>query len=151
LKTNSRVLFLKSKPIWILPITIGSLSGGPAEFRVPVQLDQIPDHLVQAVLEDRADVGVVVGDQDGPRERVHTRDNAPMPLEVTYERDVFRTSDEIKRLMDSLRRFPHGTCTVLHANPYLHAALVDDNRSRQSNLFAGVDVNQHPLGRDQAR
>jgi hypothetical protein len=60
------------------------------------------------------------------RERVHTRDNVPMPLEVTYERDVFRTPDEIKRLLDSLRRFPHGTCTVLHANPYLHAALVDD-------------------------
>ena len=32
------------------PIAIGTLDGTPAEQRIPVRLDQLPDHLIQAVL-----------------------------------------------------------------------------------------------------
>ncbi|HUK34936.1 MAG TPA: hypothetical protein VLV86_13525 [Vicinamibacterales bacterium] len=48
------------------------------------------------------------------------------PLEIAYEKAVFKSPDDLKRLLESLRRFPNGTCTVLHGNPYLHVTLVDD-------------------------
>jgi hypothetical protein len=60
------------------------------------------------------------------RDRVSAPDHASMPLEITYEKPVLRTPDDIKRLLDGLRRFPSGTCTVLHGNPYLHVSIVDN-------------------------
>ena len=60
------------------------------------------------------------------RDRLSTPDHAPRPLQITYERDVFKTSNETKRLVDGMHRFKHGTCTVLHANPYVHLSIVDN-------------------------
>lgn len=68
------------------------------------------------------------------RDRVSAPHHNLMPLEVTYDRAVLEQPDDLKRLLDGLMRFPHGTCTVLHANPYLHVALVD-NRD-----FSAADV-----------
>ncbi len=34
----------------VTAVTLGSVQGGPAEFRIPVRLAQVPAHLVQAVL-----------------------------------------------------------------------------------------------------
>jgi len=28
--------------------------------------------------------------------------------------------------VEALGRFPHGTCTILHANPYVHLSVVDN-------------------------
>jgi len=68
------------------------------------------------------------------RERVGTPAHEPKPLEVVYEAPLLRRPEDLKRLRDGLTRFPHGSCTVLHANPYFHAALVD-NRD-----FSAVDI-----------
>ncbi len=48
------------------------------------------------------------------------------PIEIAYDKPLLTSSTDLKRLLESLRRFPQGTCTVLHANPYLHATVVDD-------------------------
>jgi hypothetical protein len=83
--------------------------------------------LVEAVVAQRlASLTVQRTRMFSNRERSETPNNAARPLELTYERDVFRTPDDIKRLLEGLRRFPNGSCTVLHGNPYLHAALVDN-------------------------
>ncbi|MGE3844945.1 MAG: hypothetical protein AB7I50_25555 [Vicinamibacterales bacterium] len=60
------------------------------------------------------------------RDRVSAPNHASMPLEITYEKPVLRTPDEIKRLLEGLKRFPAATCTVLHGNPYLHVSMVDN-------------------------
>jgi hypothetical protein len=60
------------------------------------------------------------------RERSPQATDGLRPLEISYDRPVLTSSPELKRLLDVLRKYPHGTCTVLHANPYLHVTLVDD-------------------------
>ena len=68
------------------------------------------------------------------RERVGTPAHKPKPLEVVYEGPLLRKPEDLKRLREGLTRYPHGSCTLLHANPYFHAALVD------SRDFSAVDV-----------
>jgi|GEM_PF-1321688 len=60
------------------------------------------------------------------RERTADRDHQIHPLQLTYDRPLLESTAHVRRLADVLRRFPHGTCTVLHGNPYLHVTLVDD-------------------------
>lgn len=60
------------------------------------------------------------------RDRISTQDHSPRPVQISYESEVFKSSTETRRLVDSLRKFSHGTCTVLHANPYIHLSLVDN-------------------------
>jgi hypothetical protein len=60
------------------------------------------------------------------RDRVSTADHTPRPVQISYESEIFKSSKETKRLVESLRRFRHGTCTMLHANPYIHLSLVDN-------------------------
>lgn len=60
------------------------------------------------------------------RERSSQSTDGLHPLEIRYDKPLLTSSPDLKRLLDVLRRFPHGTCTVLHANPYLHVTLVDD-------------------------
>jgi hypothetical protein len=60
------------------------------------------------------------------RDRASAPRHSVRPLEIAYDRPLFKSPDDLKRLLESLRRFPHGTCTVLHGNPYLRATLVDD-------------------------
>jgi hypothetical protein len=60
------------------------------------------------------------------RDRVTVPLHAVKPLEIAYDRPVLKTTEDARRLLESLKRLPRGTCTVLHANPYLHVSLVDD-------------------------
>lgn len=60
------------------------------------------------------------------RDRLTTAKHAPKPLQINYERTVFRSRDELKRFTEIMKKFRHGTCTVLHANPYVHLSLVDN-------------------------
>lgn len=60
------------------------------------------------------------------RDRVSTADHTPRPVQISYESEIFKSPKETKRLVESLRRFRHGTCTMLHANPYIHLSLVDN-------------------------
>jgi hypothetical protein len=60
------------------------------------------------------------------RDRLTTPSHAPKPLYINYEIAVFRSQDELKRFIAVMKGFRRGTCTVLHANPYVHLSLVDN-------------------------
>jgi len=60
------------------------------------------------------------------RERSSTRDHAPRPLSISYELDIFKSSDQTRKLVEAMQRLKHGTCTVLHSNPYMHLSVVDN-------------------------
>jgi len=60
------------------------------------------------------------------RDRLRTPHHAPRPMQISYDSEVFRSSGQAQKLVDALRRFKHGTCTVLHANPYVHLSIVDN-------------------------
>jgi hypothetical protein len=60
------------------------------------------------------------------RERFSTRDHAPRPLSIGYEHDIFKSSDQTRKLVEAMQRLKHGTCTVLHSNPYVHLSVVDN-------------------------
>lgn len=60
------------------------------------------------------------------RDRAHSAGHAPRPLQIRYDVDVFKSSDQARRFVEALSRFKHGTCTVLHANPYVHLSIVDN-------------------------
>jgi hypothetical protein len=60
------------------------------------------------------------------RDRLSTRNHEPSPVQIEYDVDIFKTSEQARRLVEAMRRFKHGTCTVLHANPYIHLSLVDN-------------------------
>ena len=68
------------------------------------------------------------------RERTRTPQHVPLPIRLEYEAEVFKEPAQAGRFIEALRRFKHGTCTVLHGNPYVHAALVD------SRDFSTADV-----------
>jgi hypothetical protein len=91
-------------------------------FRCNGQFDLFERVLVEELLRFSAERVKFFSERD----RVSTADHTPRPVQITYESEVFRSSKETKRLVESLRRFSHGTCTVLHANPYLHLSLVDN-------------------------
>jgi hypothetical protein len=60
------------------------------------------------------------------RDRQSNSDHRPRPLLISYDRDVFPSPSQTRKLVEVLRRFPHSTSTVLHGNPYLHVAVVDN-------------------------
>lgn len=51
---------------------------------------------------------------------------SPKPLKIEYDGEVFSSPSQIKKLLDVLKRFKHGSCSVLHANPYLHVSMMDN-------------------------
>lgn len=69
------------------------------------------------------------------RDRLSTSDHAPVPLEIQYPLDVFRSSDQAKRLIAAMQKFKRGTCTVLHANPYVHLTIVDNRDFSSADLW----------------
>jgi hypothetical protein len=48
------------------------------------------------------------------------------PLKIKYEFDIFSSAEQIRKLLNALKHLDHANCSVLHANPYLHVALVDN-------------------------
>jgi hypothetical protein len=67
----------------------------------------------------------------GNRDRRATSFEGPRPIKIQYDSNIFSTAEQTKKLLDAMKRFKHGTCSVLHANPYLHVSVVDnyDNSS----------------------
>lgn len=59
------------------------------------------------------------------RSRSSTLGHAPRPVKLEYQSAPFRSPENAGRLVEALRRFRHGNCTVLHGNPYVHVAIVD--------------------------
>lgn len=60
------------------------------------------------------------------RDRRATPASEPRPLKIRYGTDVFANREQILRFVEVMRRFKHGTCSVLHGNPYVHVSLVDN-------------------------
>lgn len=60
------------------------------------------------------------------RDRASTPNHSPRPMQVIYDTEVFRSAEQTKKLVEAMQRFKHGTCTVLHANPYVHLSVVDN-------------------------
>jgi hypothetical protein len=78
----------------------------------------------------------------GNRDRLATSFNGPRPIKIRYDFDIFKSADQTRKLLETMKRFKHGTCSVLHANPYLHVSLVDnyDNSSADVWVLAKSEV-----------
>lgn len=50
----------------------------------------------------------------------------PKPVKIEYDSEVFANVRQIGKLLETLRRFKHGSCSVLHGNPYLHVSMLDN-------------------------
>lgn len=59
------------------------------------------------------------------RARRETPNNDPRPIVIEYPEPVFRDKSQNKRLVHSLNRLPKANVSVIHANPYFHASVVD--------------------------
>lgn len=59
------------------------------------------------------------------RARQETTDNAPRPIVIEYAEPLFRDKTQHKRLAQCLNRLPRANASIIHANPYFHASVVD--------------------------
>jgi hypothetical protein len=60
------------------------------------------------------------------RER-HARASEQLkPIKIKYDRDIFSAREQVHRLLEVMKRFKHGSCSVLHGNPYIHVSIVDN-------------------------
>ena len=69
------------------------------------------------------------------RDRHNSRQHAAAPLWIQYPGDVFQSRDQAKRLIAAMQKFKHGTCTVLHGNPYVHLTMVDNKDFSSADLW----------------
>ena len=78
----------------------------------------------------------------GNRDRLATSFEGPRPIKIRYDFDIFKNADQTRKLLLTMKSFKHGTCSVLHANPYLHVSLVDnyDNSSADVWVLAKSEV-----------
>jgi hypothetical protein len=60
------------------------------------------------------------------RTRTETTNFLPKPVKIEYPTDVFSNVQQIGKLLEALKRFKHGSCSVLHGNPYLHVSMLDN-------------------------
>jgi hypothetical protein len=59
------------------------------------------------------------------RARRETPNNDPRPIVIEYPEPVFRDKSQNRRLAHSLNRLSKANVSVIHANPYFHASVVD--------------------------
>jgi hypothetical protein len=69
------------------------------------------------------------------RDRQRTTNHAPAPLQIAFSTDVFRSKEQGKRFISIMQKFKSGSCTVLHANPYIHIALVDNRDLTSADIW----------------
>jgi hypothetical protein len=60
------------------------------------------------------------------RTRTEKTDFIPRPVKIQYDSEVFSNVQQIGKLLEALKRFKHGSCSVLHGNPYLHVSMLDN-------------------------
>lgn len=60
------------------------------------------------------------------RTRTERTNFIPKPVKIEYPTDVFSSVQQIGKLLETLKRFKHGSCSVLHGNPYLHVSMLDN-------------------------
>jgi hypothetical protein len=59
------------------------------------------------------------------RARQETPNNEPRPIVIEYAEAIFRDKSQNRRLVHSLNRLSKANVSVIHANPYFHASVVD--------------------------
>lgn len=59
------------------------------------------------------------------RARSETPESAPRPIIIQYADPIFEDKAKHQKLSQSLKRFKRASVSVLHANPYFRATLVD--------------------------
>jgi hypothetical protein len=69
------------------------------------------------------------------RDRQTSRAHSAVPLQIQYPIDIFKSRDQSKRLITAMQKFTHGTCTVLHGNPYVHVTMVDNKDFSSADLW----------------
>jgi hypothetical protein len=69
------------------------------------------------------------------RDRLNTVGHAPVPLQIEYPIDIFKSSEQAQKLIAAMQKFRHGTCTILHANPYVHLTMVDNKDFSSADLW----------------
>jgi len=69
------------------------------------------------------------------RDRQTSKAHAAVPLQIEYPQDIFSSKEQAKRLIAAMQKFRHGTCTILHANPYVHLTMVDNKDFSSADLW----------------
>jgi hypothetical protein len=69
------------------------------------------------------------------RDRQNTKAHVANPLQIAYSQDIFKSKDQTKRLIAAMQKFRYGTCTILHANPYVHLTMVDNKDFSSADLW----------------
>lgn len=59
------------------------------------------------------------------RGAVESPTHAPRPIQISYDRRVFEDKSQNRRLIRVLKDLPDCALSVFHANPFLHASIVD--------------------------
>jgi hypothetical protein len=76
------------------------------------------------------------------RDRRSTPQNDPKPVRIKYDTEIFASVDQIRKLVEAMKKFRKGTCSVLHGNPYMHVSVVDniDNSSADVWVVGSNDI-----------
>jgi hypothetical protein len=82
---------------------------------------EITTHLV-SVLERHAAQRLALLRGRGIRDRGYT---PALPIQVSYDHDVFDDVAEVRRFGKVIARYPNSTRAVFHGNPYYHASIAD--------------------------
>ncbi len=83
------------------------------------------------------------------RERSRKTKFRSRPFNIDFQYPVLRSTDQMKLLRRVLEDIPAVTCSVIHGNPYFHAAMVDyrDGSSYEILVIADSRVTIIPQGR----
>ena len=59
----------------------------------------------------------------------------PFRCRSLIHKTFLKSKDQTKRLIAAMQKFRHGTCTILHANPYVHLTMVDNKDFSSADLW----------------
>ncbi|MDD5707698.1 MAG: hypothetical protein PHR35_17395 [Kiritimatiellae bacterium] len=90
-------------------------------FKVRGEIDWFWDNVVDRMLEEATQV---VKFYSG-RSRSDTADHVPRPIVIEYNDAMFSDKSQNQRLKRTLQQLPRCATSVIHANPYFRASVVD--------------------------
>src|SRR5258708_28920176 len=73
------------------------------------------------------------------RSRRLTRAFEPRPISITYESPEFTSQAATNSFVGVMRKMSGASCSVLHANPYVHLSVVDTNDGSAADLWVLQD------------
>lgn len=90
-------------------------------FRTRGEFEWFQRHMVEPLVEEVA-AALKFYSQ---RSRMESPDRTPRPIVIEYSENVFQDKAQNRRLVQALGRMQRASVSVLHANPYLKASIVD--------------------------